>query len=77
MMDREYYVFVEKDEDGFFVGEVPSLKACYSQGKTMDELLRNMREVIELCLESEHETTSMLEFVGVQKVSIDDKLAHA
>ena len=76
-MERDYYVFVEKDEDDFFVGEVPSLKACYSQGKTMDELLRNMREVIELCLEGEHETTSMLEFVGVQKVSIDDKLAHA
>ena len=24
--------------DGFFVGEVPQLKACYSQGKTIDEL---------------------------------------
>lgn len=76
-MAREFYVVIEKDEDGFFVGEVPSLKACYSQGRTMDELLKNMREVIELCLESEGETTSMPEFIGVQKVSLDDKLAHA
>ena len=76
-MEREFYVLIEKDEDGFFVGEVPCLKACYSQGKTIDELMRNMREVIELCLESKDETASMLEFIGVQKVSIDDKLAHA
>ncbi len=49
-MEREFYVLIEKDENGFFVGEVPSLKACYSQGRTMDELLQNIREVIELSL---------------------------
>lgn len=76
-MKREFYVFIEKDEDGFFVGEVPSLKACYSQGRTMDELLQNIREVIELCLEDQNETESMLEFVGVQKVLVNDQLAHA
>ena len=76
-MEREFYVLIEKDKDGFFVGEVPSLKACYSQGKTMDELLKNMREVIELCLEGQNEKASILEFVGVQKVLVDDKLAHA
>ena len=76
-MEREFYVLIEKDEDGFFVGEVPSLKACYSQGRTMDELLQNIREVIELCLEGQNEPASILEFVGVQKVSVDDKLAHA
>lgn len=77
MMEREFYVLIERDEDGFFVGEVPSLKACYAQGKTIDELLENMREVIELCLESQEETSSVLEFVGVQKVSVHDKLANA
>ncbi len=76
-MERDFYVLIEKDEDGFFVGEVPSLKACYSQGRTIDELLQNMREVIELCLEDQNESESTLEFVGVQKVSINDKLAHA
>jgi len=76
-MEREFYVVIERDEDGFFVGEVPALRACYSQGKTIDELMMNMREVIELCLESEEELSSISEFVGVQKVSIDDKLAHA
>ena len=66
---REFYIIVERDEDGFFVGEVPQLKACYSQGKTLDELMENMKEVIEMCLEEEEfEETS--EFIGVQKITI-------
>ncbi|MBX2999393.1 MAG: type II toxin-antitoxin system HicB family antitoxin [Caldilineaceae bacterium] len=52
-MAREFYVVIEKDEDGFFVGEVPSLRACYAQGRTLDELMMNIREVIDLCLEAE------------------------
>jgi len=50
-MKKEFYVVIERDEDGYFVGEVPQLKPCYSQGKTLDELMTNIREVIELCLE--------------------------
>ena len=50
---REIYIVIERDEDGFFVGEAPQLRACYSQGRTLDELLVNMREVIELCLEDQ------------------------
>ncbi|HXF69148.1 MAG TPA: type II toxin-antitoxin system HicB family antitoxin [Thermoflexus sp.] len=64
---REFYVIIERDEDGYYVGEVPQLRACYSQGKTLDELMANIREVIELCLE-EGEEEYRLEFVGLQKV---------
>lgn len=66
---QEFYVIVERDEDGLFVGEVPQLKACYSQGETIDELMSNIKEVVELCLE-EQEETSPLEFVGVHKLVI-------
>ncbi len=48
---HEFFVIVERDEDCMYVGEVPGLQACYSQGRTIDELMANMREVIELCLE--------------------------
>ena len=48
-------VLVEKDEDGFFVVECPILRGCYTQGKTLDEALKNIREVIELCLEEQKE----------------------
>jgi predicted RNase H-like HicB family nuclease len=44
-------VFIEKDEDGFYVVECPLFEGCYSQGKTVDEALRNIREVIRLILE--------------------------
>jgi predicted RNase H-like HicB family nuclease len=53
MAGREFYVVIEKDEDGFYVGEVPQLRGCYSQGRTLDELMENMKEVIKLCLEDE------------------------
>ena len=69
-MKREFYVVIEQDEDGFFVGEVPQLRGCYTQGKTLDELLRNIRDVIQLCLEKEPEIGEVPDFVGVQKVVI-------
>ena len=53
MGKREFYVVVEKDEDGFYVGEVTQLTACYSQGETLEELIDNMKDVICLCLENE------------------------
>ena len=60
---------IEKDEDGFYVGEVPQLKGCYSQGKSLDELMENIKEVIRLCLE-EDDIDVLPEFVGFQKVQI-------
>jgi predicted RNase H-like HicB family nuclease len=44
-------VVIEKGEDGYFVASVPALKGCWSQGKTRDEALKNVREAIELYLE--------------------------
>ncbi|TBR57374.1 HicB family protein [Westiellopsis prolifica IICB1] len=57
---REFYVIIERDEDGSYVGEVPQLKACYSQGETIDKLMSNIKEVIELCLEEEEELIALL-----------------
>ena len=69
MMKREFYALIEKDEDGLFIGEVPQLKGCYTQGKTLDELMVNIREVIELCLEEE-QSAPLPEFIGVQRVTV-------
>ena len=49
---QTFPIIVEKDEDGFFVAINPSLPGCYSQGKTLDEALANVREATALCLES-------------------------
>ena len=70
MDKKQFYVIIEQDEDGMYIGEVPQLKACYSQGKTLDELLSNIREVIEICLEEMEEETKLSQFVGIQTISI-------
>jgi predicted RNase H-like HicB family nuclease len=48
----KYRVFIEQDEDGMFVAEVPALPGCISQGNTRREALRNIQEAIALYLES-------------------------
>ena len=48
----KYRVIIEQDEDGVFVAEVPSLPGCISQGKTRAEAVKNIREAIEVYLES-------------------------
>ena len=69
MNQQDFYVIIERDEDGMYVGEVPQLQACYSQGKTIDELMVNMVEVVSLCLE-EMSDTAVSEFVGVQRITV-------
>ncbi len=44
-------VVIERGEDGFYVAHCPSLKSCWSQGKSEQEALDNIREAIELYLE--------------------------
>ncbi len=61
-------IIVEKDEDGFYVVECPLLKGCYTQGETLDEALRNIHEVIEMCLEEESEET-VSEIANIQEFS--------
>jgi predicted RNase H-like HicB family nuclease len=61
-------IIVEKDEDGFYVVECPLFSGCYTQGKTIDEALKNIREVIELCLK-EKENLQMLKEFHPQEIS--------
>ncbi|MBI3581149.1 MAG: type II toxin-antitoxin system HicB family antitoxin [Nitrospinae bacterium] len=45
-------IHIEQDEDGYFVAEVPALPGCLSQGKTKEEAALNIKEAIEVWLES-------------------------
>ena len=49
----------EKDEDEFYVVECPILEGCYAQGKTLDEALRNIREVIYLVAEEKENSEAL------------------
>lgn len=46
-------LLIERDEDGLYVVECPALPGCYSQGKTLDEAIKNIREVIEMIREED------------------------
>ncbi len=67
-MVKEFSVVIEKDEDGYFVASVPTLRGCHTQAKSLDVLMKRIREAIELCLEVEDPVST--EFVGVQRIAI-------
>ena len=67
-MTTEFSVVIERDADGFFVASVPALRGCHTQAKSLDVLMKRVREAIELCLEVEEPVSN--EFVGVQRVAV-------
>ncbi len=46
-----FNVTIDRDEDGVWIVECPSIPGCVSQGDTKDEALKNIEEAIQLCLE--------------------------
>ncbi|MEB3756738.1 MAG: type II toxin-antitoxin system HicB family antitoxin [Desulfurococcales archaeon] len=69
---HEFNVVILEDESGGYVAFVPELPGCHSQGDSLDELIKNIREAIELYLESlsEEEKRELLnrKVVGIQRV---------
>ena len=47
----KFTVTIDRDEDGVYVAECPSIPGCVSQGPTRDEALANIQEAIAACLE--------------------------
>ena len=70
MINQYFNVIIEKDEDGYLVASVPSLKGCHTQAKSYDQLMERIQEAIELCLEMENEQFEPLDFVGMQRIAI-------
>ena len=67
---KVYSAIIERDpQTGLFVGFVPGFPGAHSQGGTLDELNRNLHEVITMLLE-DGEPKLESEFVGVQNVAI-------
>jgi predicted RNase H-like HicB family nuclease len=70
-MKKEFSVIIEQDEDGFFVASVPELRGCHTQAKSLDVLMKRIREAIELCLEVEEMKTDAPRFVGIQRMTVE------
>jgi len=73
MVMKEFDIIIEKDKDGWLIADVPALKGCHTQGKNMSELIKNVKEVIELCLEvqKEKKIKETSSFVGIKQVKIN------
>lgn len=62
-------IFAEKDEDGVYVVECPLFEGCYSQGKTLDEAIKNIRQVIRMILD-EAKNQQILKTYHPQELSL-------
>ncbi|HGE72457.1 TPA: type II toxin-antitoxin system HicB family antitoxin [Candidatus Poribacteria bacterium] len=62
-------IIVEIDEDGYYIVSCPLFKGCHSYGKTIDEVLANIREVIDMCLE-ETKLEELNKFVGFREMEV-------
>jgi predicted RNase H-like HicB family nuclease len=69
-MKKEFTVVIERDEEGYFVAEVPALKGCHTQAKSLDVLMERIKEAITLCLEVRKKTRPKTHLVGVQMVEV-------
>ena len=45
-------LIIETDEDGVFIVSCPAFKGCHSYGRTVDEAIANIREVIAMCVDA-------------------------
>jgi len=70
-MTRAFNVIIERDSEGYYVASVPELRGCHTQAKSLDALMKRIREAIELCLEVEGERISPQEFIGVQRIWVE------
>lgn len=74
MKNTLFTVYIEQDEDGIFIGSIPAVPACHAQGKTQEKMLKNLQEVLKLCLRNVNlKDVEKTQFVGIQNL----KISHA
>lgn len=70
---KKIAAYIQKDsETGLYVGIVPGIPGAHTQGETLDELHKNLKEVLELCLEEmdPESLNEIPEFVGIQEIEV-------
>ncbi|MCL0068468.1 type II toxin-antitoxin system HicB family antitoxin [Thermodesulfovibrionales bacterium] len=62
-------IIIEMNEDDYYIVSCPMFKDCHSYGKTIDEALGNIREVIEMCL-VETKVEELNKFIGFREPQV-------
>ena len=65
-------ILIEQDEDGIFIVSCPAFRACHSYGKTVEEAMTNIREVLEMCFEEDGHP-ALNRFVGFKEMEFFPK----
>lgn len=76
--ELQFKVLVEQDENNMYVVSVPELPGCYTQGKTLEEARKRIKEAIELVLETDQDIKnekfksplSLSRFFGIEEITI-------
>ncbi len=76
--ELQFKVLIEQDENGIYIASVPELPGCYTQGKTLEEARKRIKEAIELVLESDKDLKkeklasplSRSNFFGIEEITI-------
>ncbi|MBU1046264.1 type II toxin-antitoxin system HicB family antitoxin [Patescibacteria group bacterium] len=74
MKNQFFTVYIEQDEDGVFIGSIPTVPSCYAEGKTQEKMLKNLQKVLKLCLRNTKKDIKDLRksrFIGIQNLEIE------
>ena len=78
MKNRFFTIYIEQDENGVFIGSIPAVGSCYAEGKTQEKMLKNLREVLKLCLRNTKNNAKELgktKFIGIQNLEMEMEYA--
>jgi len=71
MKIHNYTTIIKQGEDGWYVAIVPDIPGCYTQGKTVTEVIERIKEAIEVCLEADKdEYIKPSKFIGLQQIEV-------
>ncbi len=74
MKNFQFIVYIEQDEDGMYIGSIPSIPSCYAEGETQGKMLKNLLEVLKLCIRNtDKRVLTKNRFIGIQNL----ELSHA
>jgi predicted RNase H-like HicB family nuclease len=63
-------ILIEQDEDKVYIVSCPTFKGCHSYGATIEEAMKNIEEVIQMCLEEEKIDNSNI-FIGFREIELE------
>ncbi len=67
---EKYNIIVEKDSEENYIASVQGMQGMYTQGKTFEEVISNIKEVILVWKEIDKNREKPLEFVGLQLIQV-------